>query len=135
MLIDLNSLLASLPMAVEDRHAGIQLCGWLAPSEAGEMRIVAGDLCLCFREPDVLEIERDVMTESGLQPESAIRVRVLIRRGAPLLDLCLSKVYEGLFPGRKPFALAVRPHTIRTSVSGASESRLSPAEKQPGAAD
>ncbi len=118
MLIDLEKLLSSLPMAVEDRVTGILLCGWLAPSEPGEFRILVGDLCLCFQESDLLDIERTSLTESGLRPAFAIGIRVLVRRGAPLLDLCLSKVYEGLFPGRKPFALAVRPHTIRTSVSG-----------------
>jgi hypothetical protein len=117
MLIDVGKLLSSLQVAEEDTATGIVLCGWLAPSAPGQLRILVDDLCLCFDQADLLEIEPNPMAESAKRPSSAVGIQVVIRRGARLLDICLSKVYEGLFAGRKPFALAVRPLTIRTNAN------------------
>jgi hypothetical protein len=128
MLLDLAKLLSSLPVAEEDTATGIVLGGWLAPSAPGQFRILVGELCLCFAEADLLEIELNAMAESSVRPASVVGVVVVIRRGAPLLDICLSKVYEGSFPGRKPFALAVRPFTIRTNFNA--ESRFSRLDRQ-----
>jgi hypothetical protein len=113
--MDTETLLSGLPIAEEDTPSDIVLCGWLAPSAPGQFRILVGDLCLCLAEADLLEIEPNALAEFAIRPVSAIGVRIVIRRGAPLLDICMSKIYEGLFPGRKPFALSVRPLTIRTN--------------------
>jgi hypothetical protein len=115
MLIDLDKLLSSLPVAEEDAETGIAISGRLAPSARGEICILVGDLGLYFLEVDVLRIEASVIDGLAKEPISSAGMQVVIRRGAPLLDICLSKTYEGFIPGHKPFALAVRPLTIKTN--------------------
>lgn len=115
MLIDLDKLLSSLPVAEEDTEAGIVVSARLAPSAPGQICILVGDLGLHFLEADVLKIEPSVADGLIEEPLSSAYTQVVIRRGAPLLDICLSKIYEGSIPGRKPFALAVRPLAMETN--------------------
>ncbi len=44
---------------------------------------------------------------------AAIHVRVVLTRGARLLDARPAELFEGSIPGRVPFALATRPPVIR----------------------
>jgi hypothetical protein len=70
-----------------------------------DTRIVVGLLCLAFSSADVIAVHE---LEGG-------RVRLIVRRGAPLLDAIPWECVAGEIPqGRKPFALSSRPLTIRS---------------------
>lgn len=116
MRIEKEVLLSHLPVAEEVAANGIVLNGWLVPGAPGEVSILIGDYCLSFAQEDLLAVKPNTLGEqSGCSP-SIVRASVAVRRGAPLLDVTWARSYDDLFSGCKPFALAVRPLTIRTNV-------------------
>ena len=101
-----------LPIAEEVVGEGIVLNGWLVPSKPETLCIVTSELCLVFHQIDIIEIESVTSIEDPAELQPAIPVRIVIRREAPILDIRLAKLREGLSPQHRPFALAVRPLTI-----------------------
>jgi hypothetical protein len=108
MKVDLAQWLFRLPLAEEKAADGIVLAGWLGRGEDGRVDIFAGRLRLSVRSQEILEIESaetdEVSATFSLKP-----VRVVVRRGAALLDIRPDELCKELPPQRKPFALAVRP--------------------------
>lgn len=101
---------AQLPMAVAEFGDGLLLTGYLVPTEADEIRIVVGGVCLSFSSGDVLDLAPVGAAEQvGMSP-SAGTARIAIRRGAPLLDARLGMlIHES---SRRPFALSTRPLSL-----------------------
>jgi hypothetical protein len=108
MNIDVAEWLCRLPLADEQAGDGIVLDGWLVPGEDGRTDISVRGLRLSFRSQDVLETQ-SVETEDAYAPSSPRAVRLLVRRGAAVLDIRPDEFCVALPPRRKPFALAVRP--------------------------
>ena len=108
MKIDVAQWIALLPLAEERTVDGIVLSGWLTPGENGQADLFVGGLRLSFQTDDFLEIE-PVETED-LRPSGSPRLaHVLLRRGAPILDIRLDALCKAQPSQLKPFALAVRP--------------------------
>ena len=108
MNVDIVQWLSGLPGADEHAGDGLVLDGWLGRSEDGRAEIFVRGLRLSFRVRDILEIEF-VETEDASAPSSRRPVRLLVRRGAAVLDMRPDELCEALPPKTKPFALAVRP--------------------------
>jgi hypothetical protein len=106
MVVDVARWLADLPRADEEITPQLVFEGWLIQGTAPFIRIISGGLCLKFATGDVIGIEvLDTASE-----ERARRARVIVRRGAPLLDACPGERMLGHLPaGRRPFALSSRP--------------------------
>jgi hypothetical protein len=100
---DLERWLAVLPGADEEPGDGLVLSGRLAPAPPGRVRLVTRDLSLAFHADDVLDLE-----SSGAAGE----VRLLLRRGAALVDARPAPLEPDAPAGRRPFALATRPRTL-----------------------
>jgi hypothetical protein len=113
MTIHVQRWLAQVPDADERFPDGIALEGWLIAAGDGEARFLTGRLCLTFSRADIVAIE-EVAEEESRTEGSAIHVRVVVGRGARLLDASPAELFDGLIPGRAPFALATRPPVIRT---------------------
>jgi alpha-beta hydrolase superfamily lysophospholipase len=118
MSIDVGKWLAQLPIAEGHLTQGILLTGTFLPSEPGQVHILVGALCLMFLREDIMDVEPAGDLEGaapaagleGVAPD-ADRVRIAVRKGAPLLgarakELCATATQ------RRPFALAVRPRVI-----------------------
>ena len=107
MKVDVVHWLSLLPLAEEHAGEGIVLNGWIGCGENGRAEIFASGLRLSFGSQDILDIEPAgtdfVSATSPLKP-----VRVVVRRGATLLDVRPDTLCEDLLPQQKPFALAVR---------------------------
>ena len=117
MKIDVAQWVALLPLAEEPTVDGIVLSGWLAPGADGQADLFVGELRLSFQTDDFLEIE-PVETEDVRPSGSPRLAHILLRRGAPILDIRLDALCEGKPPQLKPFALAVRPsHLLLGPVS------------------
>lgn len=112
--LDVEEWLATLLVAEEESGDGIVLDGWVLTSElTGEIekvRLVVGGLYLSFAREDVTDIESVVAAGHGSVPPGAFASRVVVRRGAPILDIRLERLC--LQQTRRPFALSVRPSTI-----------------------
>jgi hypothetical protein len=108
MNVDIVQWVSRLPCADEHAGDGFVLDGWLGRGEDGRAEIFVRGLRLSFRLRDILEIE-SIETEDGSAPSSRRPARLLVRRGAAVLDIRLDELCEALPPKRKPFALAVRP--------------------------
>lgn len=109
MSIDIGRWLARLPIAEGHLTQGILLTGTFLPSVPGQVHILVGELCLMFLREDIVEVE-PAADPPGAAPDAG-RVRIVVRKGAPLLgararDLCATAT------PRRPFALAVRPRVI-----------------------
>jgi hypothetical protein len=116
MKIDVARWVALLPLAEEPTVEGIVLSGWLAPGEDGQADLFVGGLRLSFQIDDLLEIEPEA--EDVRPPGSPRLVHILLRRGAPILDIRLDALCQEQPPQLKPFALAVRPsHLLLGPVS------------------
>jgi hypothetical protein len=107
MSMDVEEWLSRLPIAEEHTGQGILINGEFIPGAPGEVRFLVGELCLTFLREDILDIER--AAESEDPPPHRLWMRIVVRKGACLLDarakdLCVTSV-----PGKKPFALAARP--------------------------
>jgi hypothetical protein len=106
---DRKRWIAHLPVADEETVVDLVVVGWLLPGPAERAQIVAGDLCLTFATIDVLDLEplgEPLEKSDG----GARRVRLVVRRGAALLDVCPRECVVGRLPlGRQPFALSSRP--------------------------
>jgi hypothetical protein len=106
---DRKRWIAHLPDADEETAVDLVVVGWLLPGPAERAQIVAGDLCLTFATIDVLDMELfgDPLEKSD---GGARRVRLVVRRGAALWDVCPRECVDGRLPsGRQPFALSSRP--------------------------
>jgi len=97
-----------LPLVDERAGDGLVLDGWLGRSENGRAEIFVRGLRLSFRLRDILEIE-SLETDAAATPSARTPVRLVVRRGAGVLDIRLSELCEGLTPKQRPFALTVRP--------------------------
>jgi len=111
MNIDLEKWLSQLPIVEEEIGHGILLNGWLVPGEIDQISIIVGELRLSFFSSDVVETKSVGSTEH-LPPSAGVPIRLVVRRGAPILDICLERPSEGFSQQRRPFALSVRPPTI-----------------------
>ena len=109
MKVDVAQWVSLLPRAEEQAGDGIVLDGWLGRGQNGRVDIFVGGLRLSFRLRDILAIE-SVTTEDTSAQASPRPVRVLVRRGAALLDIRPAELCERLPSHQKPFALAVRPY-------------------------
>lgn len=108
MKVEVAQWLCRLPLADEKVGDGIVLDGWLVPGGDGRADVSVRGLRLSFRSQDVLETQ-SVETEDAPAPSSPRAVRLLVRRGAAVLDIRPDEFCDALPLGRKPFALAVRP--------------------------
>ena len=107
MSMDVENWLSHLPMAEEHICEGILLNGEFIPSAPGEARVLVGELCLTFLCEDILDIERAAESE-----DSSLHLRmmrIVIRKGAHLLDARAKDPSVASVPGKRPFALAARP--------------------------
>jgi hypothetical protein len=114
MPIDVQRWLTQVPNADEQFPDGIALEGWLIAAEDGEARVLTGGLCLSLSRADIVGIEEVAEEDFAAAKTSAIHVRAVVRRGAPLLDASPAELFDGSIPSRAPFALATRPPVIRT---------------------
>ncbi len=108
MKVDVAQWLCRLPLAEEQAAEGIVLDGWLVSDEEGRADILVKGLRLSFRGQDILESE-SVETEGASAPSSPRHVRLLVRRGAAVLDIRPDELCDAYPSHQKPFALAVRP--------------------------
>lgn len=108
MKVDIAQWVSRLPLAEEQAGDGIVLDGWLGHGEDGRVDIFVSGLRLSFRSQDILEAE-SVEIDNASAPSSPKPVRLLVRRGAAVLDIRPEELCETFPPRRKPFALAIRP--------------------------
>jgi hypothetical protein len=108
MKVDVAQWVSRLPLAEEQVGDGIVLDGWLGRAEDGRADIFVSGLRLSFRLQDILETQ-SVGMEDPSAPSSPRPVRLLVRRGAAVLDIRPDQLCEICLSRRKPFALAVRP--------------------------
>jgi hypothetical protein len=108
MKVDVVQWLSRLPLAEEQAGDGIVLDGWLGRGEHGRADIFTGGLRISVRSQEILEVG-SAETDRIPAPFSLKPVRIVVRRGAALLDIRPHELCEQLPPKRKPFALAVRP--------------------------
>lgn len=110
--MDVEKWLSHLPIAEEHIGEGILLNGEFMPSAPGEARILVGELCLTFHREDILDTEPAAELENSLPLRHVIRI--VVRKGAPLLDARAKDLCGAALPARRPFALTTRP-SIMTS--------------------
>jgi hypothetical protein len=115
MGMDVEKWLSQLPIAEERISEGILLNGEFMPSAPGEARILVGELCLTFLREDVLDAARAAELENSWPLPQL--VRVVVRKGAPLLDARAKDLCGTALPGRRPFALSARPSIITSDPS------------------
>lgn len=108
MNTDIKKWLSLLPFAEEQAANGIVLNGCLVSSQARKATILVGGVYLSFHRSDILEIEPADSTEDPVHPPSKVAIRVVIRRGASLLDIGLGQLDDEPSHHRRPFALSVR---------------------------
>lgn len=108
MKVDVAQWVSRLSLAEEQAGDGIVLDGWLGRVEDGRADIFVSGLRISFRLRDILEAE-SVETDDASAPSSPRPVRLLVRRGAAVLDVRPEELCEVFLPRQKPFALAVRP--------------------------
>ncbi|HEY8455795.1 MAG TPA: hypothetical protein VIL34_09390 [Actinopolymorphaceae bacterium] len=107
-----NHWLSRLPLADEQAADGIVLTGRVFAGGLDQVHVLVDDLRLTFRAEDIVEVE-EVPTSGGDRLHLAPRVfRVVVRPGAPLQDARPGELCERPSPGRRPFALSVRPPVI-----------------------
>jgi hypothetical protein len=115
MNIDVDRWLECLPIAEARTGDGMVIAGQLTAGPAHGVWLLVGELCLAFRLGDILEVVPVAPTERSVASTSQQGVRVLVRRGAPLLDVGLSKATGFEERQRRPFALSARPLTTQVS--------------------
>ena len=112
MNLDIEKWLSHIPLAEEVVGEGIVLSGWLVPSKPEELCILIGELYLVFHRIDIVGMELVTSIEDPGELKPAIEVRIVIRRGSPILDIRLGQLREVLSPQQRPFAFSVRPLSI-----------------------
>jgi hypothetical protein len=110
MSMDVEKWLSHLPIAEERIGEGILLNGEFMPSAPGEARILVGELCLTFLREDILDLELAAELENS--PPRPHLIRIVVRKGAPLLDARAKDLCGTAVPGRRPFALSTRRSII-----------------------
>jgi hypothetical protein len=110
--LDVDRWLAQLPVADERESADIVLEGCLIASDNDKVRLLVGRLCLAFARADVLAAEELDDRECGESTAAAIHARLVVRRGAALLDASPGELHADRIRGRAPFALSARPPVI-----------------------
>jgi hypothetical protein len=109
MRMDIEKWLSHLPIAEEHIVEGILFDVEFISSTPGEARVVVGELCLTFLREDILDIESAAEMENS-PPHGPFRI--VVRKGAPLLDARANEICGKVALGRRPFALSARPSII-----------------------
>jgi hypothetical protein len=102
---NIEEWLSQLPTAHECPSEGILLVGTLAPSAPEVACVVVGGFCFVFRRADILDIEIQDCSQVASQPQT---IRVVVRKGAPLMNAFPSDIRGESPTGRRPFALSSR---------------------------
>ena len=106
-----EKLLSRLPFAEEHAGNGIVLTGCVVADVGASLHFTVGEFCFSFLPEDIIDIEPPLSSEL-LPQEHAGTIRILIRRGARVQDIRPRKFCGQRLPGKRPFALSVRPPVI-----------------------
>jgi hypothetical protein len=110
-IIDQTRWISQLPYGDEETADDLVIIGWLVPASCDSTRIITGSLCLTFATADVLAVD-EKLDESYSEHDNrrAHHVRIVVRRGAALWNVCPEECMEDMLPpGRRPFAFSSRP--------------------------
>jgi hypothetical protein len=116
-LLDTPRWISGLPDAVEEEPDDLVLVGRVVGEGGSGITVVSGGLCLTLPSDAVLSIEA-IEPDTRRPGDSDRANRVVIKRGAALLDVRPRECVEGLIPaGRRPFPISTRGQTPRSTAA------------------